>query len=295
MPDQSASLTALITGASTGIGRACALRLDARGWRVFAGVRRPEDGEALTRDASERLTWLYLDVTDGEQIRAAADTIRAAVATRGLDALINNAGIVVAAPVEIVPVDQLRHQLEVNTIGVVAVTQAMLPMLRAARGRIVNVSSISGRLAFPLLGPYAASKFALGALSDALRVELHGSGVHVICIEPGSVKTPIWDKSVNAMERVVNDLPEDVVEPYKPMLLAAAANAQQKNDTGMPVEVVVDRIERALLDPKPRAHDVIGRGTRRTFRIVRLLPWSWRDRLFAKGMEKLVQKHAASA
>jgi NAD(P)-dependent dehydrogenase (short-subunit alcohol dehydrogenase family) len=288
MDQQGTSPATLITGASTGIGRACALRLDGLGWRVFAGVRKDIDGEALERDASDRLTWLRLDVTDAAQIRAAGDQVHDAVGSRGLDALINNAGIVVAAPVEIVPIDQLRRQLEINTIGAIAVTQAMLPMLRAARGRIVNVSSISGRVAFPVLGPYAASKFALGALSDAMRIELHDEGIRVTCIEPGSVKTPIWDKSLASGEAMLGEIPPERMDRYRPMMLAARDSAMRKNDTAMPVEVVVDRIVRALTTTHPKAHDVIGRNANIMRLVTAFLPWRLRDRLFAAGLRKMV-------
>ena len=170
--------TALVTGASSGIGAACAARLARAGWRVLAGVRRPGDAPEGTEE-------VLLDVTDAAQIQARPRVDE-------LHALVNNAGIAIAMPLEFVPLDELRHQLEVNVVGQVAVTQAFLPALRRARGRIVFVGSIAGKSALPFLGPYAASKHALEAVADSLRLELRPWGIRVSIVEPGSIKTPIW-------------------------------------------------------------------------------------------------------
>ena len=183
----------VVTGSSTGIGRACALGLDRAGFAVYAGVRKAEDGDAL-RAAAPRLEPLIVDVTDGEAIAAAAERVREATGGR-LAGLVNNAGVAVAAPVEGVALDELRRQLEVNVVGQVAVTQAFLAMIRAARGRIVFMSSIGGRNALPFVSPYNASKHAIEAIGDSLRQEMRPFGVEVSIIEPGSVATPIWDKS----------------------------------------------------------------------------------------------------
>ena len=180
----------LVTGASTGIGRATALRLDSSGWQVFAGVRKDADAESLGAEASPRLVPVTLDVTDPGQIAAAADRIEAE-AEGGLDVLVNNAGVAVPGPLETVPLDDLRHQLEVNLIAYVAVTQAMLPQVRRAEGRIVFLASIGGRIAFPFGGPYHASKFATEAIGDVFRQELRPWGIDVAIIELGSSDTPI--------------------------------------------------------------------------------------------------------
>jgi NAD(P)-dependent dehydrogenase (short-subunit alcohol dehydrogenase family) len=150
--------TVLVTGASTGIGRATALRLDGSGWRVFAGVRKPEDGESLWEAASPRLSPVLLDVTEPDQIAAAAERVERE-AENGLDGLVNNAGVAIPGPLETVPLEDFRRQLEVNLVAYVAVTQALLPQIRKARGRVVFISSIGGRIAFPFGGPYHASKF----------------------------------------------------------------------------------------------------------------------------------------
>ena len=189
----------VITGASTGIGAASAVELARRGFSVFAGVRKRCDGERL-KAQSPHIVPLLLDVTDAGQIAAAAETVGRAVGDAGLAGLVNNAGIVVAGPLEILPLDQLRLQLEVNVVGQIAVTQAFLPLLRKARGRIVNMGSFNGRIASPYLAPYAASKHALEALSDAMRLELRAWGIRVSVIEPGATTTPIWDKSLAAAD-----------------------------------------------------------------------------------------------
>ena len=182
----------VITGASTGIGRACTLYLDELGWRVFAGVRKAVDGDALRDLASDRLVPLILDVADEAGVARAADEVAAVVGDDGLHGLVNNAGIAVGGPLEFVPLEDVRRQFEVNVFGLLRTTQAMLSMIRAARGRVVNVSSQGGKVAAPYFGPYCASKFAVEAMSDSLRRELKPWGLHVSVVEPGAIDTAIW-------------------------------------------------------------------------------------------------------
>ena len=191
----------LITGASTGIGRATALRLDAAGWRVFAGVRKQEDADALGEAGSERLVPLILDVTDAEQIAAAAARIETE-ARDGLDGLVNNAGVAIPGPLETLAIDDFRRQVEVNLTAHVAVTQAMLPAIRAARGRIVFISSIGGRVALPLTGAYHAAKFGIEAVGDVFRQELRPWGISVSIVEPGSIDTPIWERGERTADEI---------------------------------------------------------------------------------------------
>ena len=180
----------LVTGASSGIGEATALRLARAGWRVLAGVRASADAERLRAAAGERLEPVTIDVTEPATIAAAAEGL----GDEPLHGLVNNAGTALAMPLEFLPLDQFRRQLEVNLVGQVAVTQAVLPNLRSARGRIVNVGSIAGRSSLPFLGAYAASKHGLEAVTDALRVELRPFGITVTIVEPGTIATPIWRK-----------------------------------------------------------------------------------------------------
>lgn len=277
---------ALITGASTGIGRACALRLAGSGWTVLAGVRDQGAGERLTgeADARGRVIPLTLDVTDAEQIGAAADRVRqeAAHPGAGLDALVNNAGIAVGGPLELVSQDDLRMQFDVNVFGQIAVTQALLPALRRARGRIVFVSSIGGRVPMAFIAPYAASKHAIEAFGDTLRVELRTSNVQVALIEPGSVATPIWDKGREQAEQA--SIPPELQAQYGGVLAAIDRAAETMARRGVPPELVAETVERALTARRMRARYVIGRDARVQLFLRRALPDHVFDRFVRRAL-----------
>ena len=190
----------VVTGASTGIGEACALRLDKLGFTVFAGVRKDSDAEKLKQKASPRLTPIFLDVTDPESIASAVKIVTQIVGDRGLFGLVNNAGISIPSPLELIPIAEFQQQMQVNVTGQLAVTQAFLGLLRLRKGRIVNMGSISGRSATPFLGAYNISKFALEGFTDVLRMELRPWGISVSIIEPGAIATPIWEKSFASVD-----------------------------------------------------------------------------------------------
>ncbi len=273
----------MITGASTGIGAACALHLDGLGFRVFAGVRRASDGDALRRRGSARLTPLLLDVTDAGSIAAAADAASETVGPTGLAGLVNNAGIVVAGPLEILPVEDLRRQFEVNVIGLLAVTQALLPLIRRGHGRIVNLGSISGRMASPLVGPYGASKFAVSALTDVMRLEVQPWGIDVSLVEPGAVATPIWEKSRAASDRL-----KQIVEPaaralYSEAVAAIEAAATRSANEAIPTDTVVRAVTHALTARRPKTRYLVGTRARIQSVIARL-PDRLRDRLLTKAI-----------
>ncbi len=251
--------TVVITGASTGIGRTTAHHLDKLGFRVFAGVRRAQDGEALRDGASDRLSPILLDVTNEGSIAAAAKEVAAALGGNGLAGLVNNAGIVVSGPLEFTTMDEWRRQLEVNFFGFVAVTQTFLPLLRKARGRIVNMSSIGGRVASPFIGPYAASKHALEAASDSLRRELRGTGVQVSIIEPGAIATPIWEKGERAAETTIAALPEEAKQVYGKGLQALRQAAGKLAVGALPPEQVAEAVAHALTSPKPKTRYLVGK------------------------------------
>jgi NAD(P)-dependent dehydrogenase (short-subunit alcohol dehydrogenase family) len=281
---------ALITGASTGIGRATALRLTRAGWTVLAGVRDAADGERLITDAGAQarsgeentaagaasssrspldgcLLPLTLDVTNAEQIAGAAARVEELARSGGdsrrggLDALVNNAGVAgVGGPLELIALEDVRGQLEVNVLGQIAVTQALLPALRRARGRIAFVSSIGGRVAIPFTAPYAASKHAVEAIGDALRVELRSSGVQVALIEPGSIATPIWDKGRAEAERV--SVPEELQREYGHVPSAMEKVVEDTQRRGLPPERVARTIERALTARRMKARYLVGRDAR---------------------------------
>lgn len=275
----------LVTGASTGIGRACALRFDRLGWRVFAGVRRAEDA-AQFGGGSGRIEPLRLDVTDPAAIATARDAVAAHVGTRGLDALVNNAGVAVVGPLEFVALADLRRVLDVNVVGQVAVTQAFLPLLRRARGRIVNMGSISGRVASPFVGPYAMSKFALEGLTDALRVELAPFGIQVALVEPGMIATPIWEKGEReALERR-QAYPAEAEALYGRALEQFARLIRPAIARAAPVELVADAVQDAVLSPTPKTRYLIGRDARLRLLLRRLLPDRLMDRLMLAAMRR---------
>jgi NAD(P)-dependent dehydrogenase (short-subunit alcohol dehydrogenase family) len=279
---------ALITGASTGIGRATALRLARSGWTVLAGVRDPQAGERLVEeaDAAGRLIPLTLDITDAAQIAQASERVGEVAGQHGrsvgLDALVNNAGIGLGGPLEILPPEDMRRQLEVNVVAQVAVTQAMLPALRRAHGRIVFLSSIGGRVAMPFTAPYAASKHAVEAIADSLRVELRSSQVQVALIEPGSVATPIWDKSRLEAERT--SIPPELEEPYGGVQAAMEKVLEDTARRGIPPEQVAETIERALTARRMRARYLVGRDAKALVFIRRLLPDHAWDRVARRAL-----------
>jgi NAD(P)-dependent dehydrogenase (short-subunit alcohol dehydrogenase family) len=269
----------VITGASTGIGRACALELDRRGFRVFAGVRSTAAAAQLRGEASARLAPFTIDVTDADAIAAAAKTITAALGDVGLAGLVNNAGIVVPGPLEVIPIDALRRQFEVNVIGQLAVTQAFLPLLRIARGRVVNMSSISGGLSAPYLGPYSASKFALEAVSDSLRLELRNFGIRVSAVEPAAISTPIWEKSLASGEQLAADVDPAATSLYDADLAAIRKLVDRSIRIASPVSRVVKAVVHALTARRPKAHYYLGWDVWFCFKAMKLLPDRFRDRL----------------
>jgi NAD(P)-dependent dehydrogenase (short-subunit alcohol dehydrogenase family) len=259
--------TVLVTGASTGIGRATALMLAGLGATVLAGVRDPKAGEAL----GPTVRPVQLDITNADDI--------AALQLQSLDGLVNNAGIAVSGPLEFLPIDELRRQLEVNVIAQLAVTQACMPALRSARGRIVNVSSIAGRVALPLYGPYTASKYALEALSDSLRREQRD--VRLIIVEPGAIATPIWDRGIAAADALWNAMPPVAHERYGALVATMRGEAEQQGVKGEPPQAVARVIAAALTSKHPRTRYVIGRDARIQATLGRVLPGRAMDAVLA--------------
>lgn len=271
----------VITGASTGIGKTTALHLDSLGFRVFAGVRKDRDGEHLKRESSGRITPLRIDVTDASTITSAAGTVTNIVDGAGLAGLVNNAGIAVAGPLEFLPLDEIRQQFEVNVFGQLAVTQAFLPLLRKARGRIVNMGSISGRVSYPFIAPYSASKFALESFTDALRVELMPWGISVSIIEPGNIATPIWEKSIAASDDLQSGLPQAAKELYRPMVTSVRQAAERSGKNAIPAIVVARAVAHALTARRPKTRYLVGRDARIQLILRKLLPDRVMDRITA--------------
>jgi NAD(P)-dependent dehydrogenase (short-subunit alcohol dehydrogenase family) len=272
----------VITGASTGIGEACAQRLDAAGWRVFAGVRRDEDAARLRSQLSERSQPIMIDVTDAASVVRAVANISSTLGDDGLAGLVNNAGIVVAGPLEFLPLDDFRRQLEVNVTGQLAVTQAYLPLLRRSRGRVIFIGSISGLVALPLLGAYGASKHALEGLADALRVELQPWGMHVAIIEPGSVATPIFKKGDEAAAQLSSRFPAVAEQLYRAAFTAMRKAAGDAARRAVPPETVAIVVEHALTSSAPRTRYLVGTDAKLRARLHPFVPDRLRDRLFTR-------------
>lgn len=274
----------LVTGASTGIGYACVWALANWGFTVFAGVRSEADARRVSGLHGD-VRPLLLDVTAREQIAAAADTIgRSGVELCGV---VNNAGIAVAGPLEYLPVDDLRRQFETNVFGALAISQAMLPLLRRTPdARIVFMSSVSGQIAPPFVGPYASSKFALEALADALRMELSAFGIRVIVVQPGNVRTPIWQKGRDAKDEIIARMPQEAAAHYAHAVDALVRATEHEERTGIDPQVVADAVLRALTAAHPKARYPVGNPPAWQRRFASLLPERVRDRLILRTITR---------
>ena len=273
------SNTVLITGASTGIGAACAIRLAAAGMHVYAGVREDADGAALRAQNAALITPLHIDVTDAGSIAAAVATLDAQLGDAGLNGLINNAGIAIGGPLEVLPMNEIRRQFDVNVFGALAVTQAFLPQLRRARGRIVNMGSIAGRIALPFLGPYCMSKSALRAMTHALRLEVDAWGIDVALVEPGAIATPIWKKSNAAADVMQATLQNDTLAHYSRHLEGIRRVIAKAEEQAISADAVARAVEHALTAARPKTEYLVGNDARMRAAINAVLPQFLQDRL----------------
>jgi NAD(P)-dependent dehydrogenase (short-subunit alcohol dehydrogenase family) len=272
--------TVVITGASTGIGRATALRLARAGFDVLAGVRREEDGAALSGEDG-RIEPVLVDVTDAGQVAGLAERVAGAP----LAGLVNNAGIAVAGPLEGIPLDQVRRQYEVNVFGLLAVTQALLQPIRAGHGRIVNIGSIGGRINTPFVGPYSSSKAAVRSLSAALRRELRPWDIRVALVEPGALDTPIWRKGEEGANETIAALPEHVRTLYARPLDALVAATRKIAAGASSPDDAAQAVEHALTAARPRTLYTVGREARIQGAMHALLPARTFDALVARAMK----------
>lgn len=249
----------LITGASSGIGKVSAFTLAKKGFKVLAGVRKEEDAEKIKSENPDIIP-IFIDVTNQESIDTAVEKISKITKENGLYGLVNNAGIAVAGPLEFLPIDKLRLQLEVNVIGQINITQKLLPLIRKGKGRLVNMSSVSGFTAFPFSGAYAASKYAVEALSDSLRRELKPWKIPVSVIEPGVIKTPIWEKSINLVEEIIKEMPPEAEKyygnVYRELLCRTKKRVAKK---GTSAEKVASAVEHALISRCPKTRYLVGK------------------------------------
>lgn len=274
--------TAVITGVSSGIGRACAADLIARGWHVFGSVRKDEDAQAASAALGDAFTPLLFDVTDIDGIEDAADTVRAALDGQRLDGLVNNAGIAVAGPVAHIPLDEVQFQFDVNIFGALRVSQAFIPLLGADKtlngkpGMIVNMSSVAGKIASPLMSPYAMSKHALEALTDAMRRELMIYGIDAVTVGPGAVKTPIWAKAdeIDVDQYQDTDF-ADIMRGMKDMMGHFGDSGVEPEAVGALVGDILERRKRAT------RHAILNNKFM-MWTLPRLLPTRWLDTVIAK-------------
>jgi NAD(P)-dependent dehydrogenase (short-subunit alcohol dehydrogenase family) len=309
----------LVTGASTGIGEACVKRLAGR-FHVFAGVRKRADADRWRESHGGSVTPVMLDVTDNDAIGKVAALLDDRLGEAGLAGLVNNAGIAVGGPLEFLPLDELRRQLEVNVVGQVALTQALLPLIRRGashagtrgsragravhagstagvprNGRIVFIGSVSGISALPFTGAYAASKHALEAIADAWRVELRPFGIDIAMVEPGAITTPIWNTSLAAADRTAGEMPPEFEEYYGRLTRGVRRRAERASSgaTGNPPDAVARVVEHALIAPRPRTRYVVGRDARLRVAMKRLLPDRWLDAAVVRTLERLAGPRAS--
>ena len=271
----------LITGASSGIGRACALRMDRAGWHVFATVRKESDARRLQNDASERVRTILLDVTDSDQVEEMARTVGEAVGSQGLHGLVNNAGIAGGGLLEYLDPADLRQILETNTIAPINVTQSLIPQLRMAQGCVVMISSMAGFSATPLLSPYSASKFALEALTDGLRLELRPWNIDVVSVQPGAIYTEIWGKAHSFAERALREYPPGAFKLYGPLLTRMIGSLEKPR--GVDPDQVAKTVQTILTSARPKARYLVGRDAV-IRRWIERLPTSLRDRILLSKM-----------
>lgn len=282
--------TVLITGTSTGIGAACVQRLAGAGWQVFAGVRRSEDGEKLVANVQGDVHPLVLDVADSEQIQRAITTVDEAVGAAGLDGLVNNAGLGLGGPVELVDMADWRRQFEVNFFGPIALMQAAFPLVRRAGGRFVFMGSQAGRSSHPGAAPYGASKHALEALCESMRHELAKTPLKVALIEPGMVRTPIWEKAGGELARVDELLEGKHREDYGFLLNAMRAFIAEGKKRGVAPEKVAAAVDHALTSKRPRARYLVGPDAKIVGGVVTRLPDRARDRVLGAITQRMVRQ-----
>jgi NAD(P)-dependent dehydrogenase (short-subunit alcohol dehydrogenase family) len=271
----------LITGANGGIGRCAVQRFDRLGWRVFAGVRSLEVGDRLAKGSKEVVP-IRLDICDPASVEQARAEVERTLAGQGLNGLINNAGLTLEGPLELVPIEALRHQFEVNVIGQIAVTQAFLPALRRAKGRIANMGGAAGRAALPMYGPLSASKAALDSFSSALRMELRHQGVSVSYIEPGAIDTDFFAKASNAASTAPPGGDPEVQRIYKKAM--QASSEAMATSRSSPADAAVDAMVKALTSRRPSSRYVVGLEARYGLPVLRRLPTPLRDRILMSSV-----------
>ena len=272
---------AVVTGASTGIGAATARELARQGFHVLAGVRRDRDADAIRGPGLEPL---IIDITNPQQIQTLAARVRGDSQGRAIRALINNAGVQANVPIEAFAMEEWRRLFEVNLFGHVAVTQALLPELIRSKGRVINISSVGGKVAMGAYGPYAATKFALEAVSDSLRRELATVGVGVVVVEPGAVRTEMLDRAIATADELMSAMTPEQNQRYGRLVHAVNAQAMSSTKAGLPAEAAAKVIAKAVTARRPRTRYTVGRDAALITRLARFLPDRTLDRVIAAGL-----------
>src|SRR3954451_15219579 len=272
----------VVTGASTGIGRATALYLDKQGYRVFAGVRKEADAKSLEEEGSDRLTPITIDVTEDRSIEAAKEKVQSAVGEDGLVGLVNNAGVGGGGPIEFMDLDSFRETLEINLVGQIAVTQAFMSQIREAKGTVVFIASIGGRIATPFLSPYNASKFGIEALGESLRAEVKPWGIDVAVVEPGSIDTAIWAKGAETASDQEEGLSPEARRLYGKQLTRFGEVLEETADRGIHPDKVAKVIHKAISSDKPKHRYLVGTDAKVAARLKGNLP----ERTFSKMLAR---------
>jgi NAD(P)-dependent dehydrogenase (short-subunit alcohol dehydrogenase family) len=272
---------AIVTGASTGIGAATTRELARRGFHVLAGVRRDRDADAIRGPGIEPL---IIDITIPGHIQALATRAHGDPQGRAVRALVNNAAIQTNVPIEAFAIDEWRNMFEVNLFGQIAVTQALLPALIRSKGRVVNISSVGGKVAMATYGPYAGTKFALEAVSDSLRRELAPSGVQVVVVEPGAVRTEMLGRAIATAHELVSAMTPEQSQRYGGLVQAVNTQAVSSTKSGLPADTAAKVIAKAVTARKPRTRYTVGRDAALITRLVRILPDRTLDRILAAAL-----------
>lgn len=275
MRDNTTKKVALISGCSSGIGEDIAIKLAESGWHVIAGVRKQDDFDTL-KSKQANIIPIFLDVTNQAHIQSCIEELENQ--GQGIDVLINNAGVACGGPIEITSMDEWRTVFDVNVFGLVALTTALMPFVRKSKGRIINISSISGLIASPFMSVYASSKFAVEAFSDSLRREVKSQGIDVSIIEPGPIKTKIWDKGVDESANKLTTLTGELQKAYADSATQFKASIDEAVTSALPVSATTRAIYHACTSDKPRSRYIISKN-KRIIKLLRLLPDRWADKL----------------
>ncbi len=274
----------VITGTSSGIGKACVLNLDKHGFKIFATVRKTKDYRNIQRETSKNVIPLILDLSDENSIKSAYSIVSANVGESGLSGLINNAAIAIGGSLEFMSITDIRKQFEINLFGQIAMIQTFLPLLRKGSGRIINISSTNGWVSFPFMGAYCATKYALEAISDALRLELEKWKIPVSVINPNKIISPIWEKSISITNSLFEKLPPEAKSYYDTILSGVIKTIRKTAYTALTPDIIVKAVFHALTAKKPKIRYLPSFETKILFLVSKILPKKMLNTIIKKEM-----------